>query len=190
MTFFTHHLRTNTQALAEVVGCEVTLQNENLSYGPIDGGSLILRATCLRHRRRAGADGSYRSFRQIAIAMEPSEVGRAQPTSVDSEPEANLESYVFYAPNELSATTHFDCEEEDNTLPEMWIVPLMVFDGWQVIGIAVTRADGDAWRGALAQPEDCATRGRAVYRRVGFCGIQHPHYSVLNSYPRVEIELV
>ncbi|KAH9889562.1 heterokaryon incompatibility protein-domain-containing protein [Cubamyces lactineus] len=190
MTFFTHHLRTNTQALAEVVECEVTLQNENLPYGPIDGGSLILRATCLRHRRRAGADGSYRSFRQIAIVMEPSEGGRAQPTSVDSESEANLESHVFYAPNELSATTHFDCEEEDITLPEMWIVPLMVFDGWQVIGIAVTRADGDAWRGALAQPGDCATRGRAVYRRVGFCGIQHPHYSVLNSYPRVEIELV
>ncbi|KAI0325302.1 HET-domain-containing protein [Cubamyces sp. BRFM 1775] len=189
VAFFTHQVRSNTEALAEVVECRVTLQEENLPFGPVGGGSLFLSATCLRYRRRADADGCYRSFRQLAVAMEPSEVGRAQPSPLASD-EATVLG-IFSAPNELSVTIQFDCEAEDNTLPEVWVIPLMLFDGWQVIGIAVTPAEGDTWRSAAARlGESAGTSGREVYRRVGFCGVQSPRCHVLRSFSRVEIELV
>ncbi|KAI0656704.1 heterokaryon incompatibility protein-domain-containing protein [Cubamyces menziesii] len=191
VTFFTYQVGNNTEALAEVVECSTPLQDESLPFGPVDAGSLIIRATCFQYRRRAGTDGYYRGVRQLAIAMDPSDVGREQLTTAASDDfEAKLESSIFHAPNELSVSIHFDCEDGDATLPELWIVPLAVFNEWQVIGIAVTQAGRDVWRRASARHGESATSGREVFRRVGFCGIQNPHPSVLKNYPRVEIELV
>ncbi|KAH9885083.1 hypothetical protein C8Q73DRAFT_718352 [Cubamyces lactineus] len=150
------------ETLAEVLNCTVKLQNENLPFGPVIGGSLVLRAMLLPCRW-AGTT----TYGSRYVVLEP--IQRVQSFTFRTQTDAlePLRVFVDY--------------EEDISLQDLWIVPLHQREDWELYGLLITRAEQDVFQESR----------KVVYRRVGLLWDRGLHsYMGKGQPPRVEIELV
>ncbi|KAI0333407.1 HET-domain-containing protein, partial [Cubamyces sp. BRFM 1775] len=157
---------------AKVIKCTVNLQNKNLPFGEVAGGSLVLAARLIPCKwdgsdsidsKRALDRGQESAYRSVKI-------GPWAPRLSSSTEDDHL---VF--------AFRTDCDD-DEALHEMWFIPLLEMTGEGVAGLVITRAGRDE-----------SDRRREVYRRVGFWDFWAPHaMDVIRQwqYPKEAIELV
>ncbi|KAH9888001.1 heterokaryon incompatibility protein-domain-containing protein [Cubamyces lactineus] len=166
------------KCIVEVVGCTVSLQNKVLPFGPVVGGSLVLRTMLLRVRHRSASKGGFLRL-TIVTAFEPmqrTQRGHKTPGA------------------EFSVDIHFDCDADNDDIHPLWIIPVWRGSYWVEVGfegLLVTRADPADW------PSAGAVGSRDVYRRVGFCTCMlvklrgtSSSADLFMAAPRVEVVLV
>ena len=161
--------------MAEVVECTVDLENQNLPFGPVAGGSLILRASILPCRWLIHVDKHGGTCYELLVKF-PALSLRACDASI-------------------TVTTH-PCCEADLQLEKMWFIPLVhKLDPGPTQGLVVTRAEkSDVGHRARAGTQS----GRDVYRRVAVANCEAEYWDaprmlvqdILAQLPRVNIELV
>ncbi|KAJ8454474.1 hypothetical protein ONZ51_g13002 [Trametes cubensis] len=154
----------SSEVSAEVLEVTMPLQDKNLSFGPITGGSLILSAALFRCKRTR-ADTA--AISQVEVEVDPVQLGNAYGTvlatrsGIHSVP-ARIDYLILTCP-------HLDyCGDEG--LDEMWFIPLTSISiffadsfprepGLCIEGLVVTRAE----------PNTSPGSHREVYRRVAYC---------------------
>ncbi|OJT06894.1 hypothetical protein TRAPUB_2263 [Trametes pubescens] len=147
--------------LAEVVRCDIVLEDAALPFGRVADGSLILRASLLRCRvsaelKRASPD--WPSSRRILL-QSPRQAQQQDGDEVDTV-------------TQLFGEAVFDCKNDtDSENKRVWAVPLL-YDCLTTDGINPDEC-AHKTQGILVALADLTTSelqpvGRSIYRRIGF----------------------
>ncbi|KAI0663953.1 heterokaryon incompatibility protein-domain-containing protein [Cubamyces menziesii] len=174
---------TAPQALAEIVECKVTTQDQSLPFGQVTNGSLSLRVPLFSCERDSGG--------HIYIVLDQTESpAKGEPAHASSSIRSILPGSGSPTPARmLQIQAHADCQEDAATR-SVWAIPLVHIPGESCTeGLLVTRVGLDDEEGAF-------NMRRSVYRRVAYFT-----YTPMNSgdeawycwgspQPSVEIQLV
>ncbi|KAI0825323.1 heterokaryon incompatibility protein-domain-containing protein [Trametes gibbosa] len=127
-------------AVAEVIQCEVSLEDAALPFGQVVGGSLVLRAALIRCVLHKVGENLY-------IGLQTAQQARHDEDEVKADTKYSGEWFL-------------DCDADvENT--RTWVA-LLWEDEWWLEGLVVTKAHDHSDAGAAT---DCS---RQVFRRVGF----------------------
>ncbi|KAL1946169.1 hypothetical protein VTO73DRAFT_15296 [Trametes versicolor] len=165
--------RVRTIALAEIVECGVTLEDDELPFGRVIGGTLVLRGTLIPCQCVVRVPGttyglcrftlpSFERLRRWQLGLDYSSCGGEDDAEIEST-EAEYQRAVVM----------LDCDDDD-TSGGMWVVPFFWVPGTgagtmeEVIGMALVLESAPPVNGLGSQSE------KTRFRRVGLLSAESP----------------